>query len=126
MAVERAPRPHTLWVFHQFSLCCLLLFGQLGCCSGWTTRMYNNSQSFPSPCLRPFMKNLTSQDYTPSPVPDSLKSSPQLSIMMQRAKLRTGNGRFRRTSTEWDWLMIKTVCAETSNPSVTPAMTLPC
>ena len=28
----------------QFSLCCLLLFGQLGSCSGWTTRTYNSSR----------------------------------------------------------------------------------
>jgi len=27
-----------LKVIHQFSLCCLLLFGQLGCCLRWTMR----------------------------------------------------------------------------------------
>jgi len=80
------------------------------------------------------MANLTNRRLLPPPVPDYLKpyiysftnSPPGFNVpceaWVRLNRLQTEHGRLTQTCTEWDWLIIKTVCAETSNPPVTSSI----
>jgi len=86
--------------------------------------------------LTPFTVNLTSQDYSHLQYQILWSHISLVSLIFhQDATCRAKHGSnvtacardtagLTQTSTEWDWLIIKTVCAATSNPSVTSSITV--
>ena len=86
--------------------------------------------------LRPLMENLTNQDFSPLQYQILLSHLSLVSLTPhQNAKCRAMHGSnltacardpagLTQTSKEWDWLIIKTVRADTSNPLVISFITV--
>jgi len=85
---------------------------------------------------QPFMENLTNHDYSPLQYQIRRSHISLVSLTLhQDATCRAKHGfnltacaqdtaGLTQTCTEWDWMIIKTACAATSNPPVTSSITV--